>query len=357
MPSREFWAARKAAKLAAQQASLPPEQRIINRNDWDQVVEKKVSVLSREARESARKSFLDFAPDPTVGICNTREEAEAYFKKGGTPFTNKVLRQFVEAAALSSTGLILDAPSVRSIQKLALYLFGAAKVAGNPVERNVKSDTMLWIEGPMITNGVTHNTARDKPSPLPQDITSFLRGLFDRRFMATLPTTRDALLIALFVCLQVDCSARVSELLRPSMSKQLLVEYNKEHKEKMFRWSSVEVFAFRDHEAGQVSLQARVSFRSIKDVHKKGYRLKTIPLRLLPPHHVAEDSLFWLMTLGLIDGVFEGVSSWSDIEHLQPGPNGQRIPFKNDMHDFPVSHLWTTSNRVGRQANCDCSPP
>lgn len=345
MPTHEFWAARKRAKLAAHQAALPPEQRIINRTDWDDVVEKKVSVLTRQGRKDAKRAFINFASDPAVGICNTPEEAEAYFRRGGKPFTNKMLRQFVEASALITEGRILDVPAARSISKQVSYLFGAANSAGNPVERDIKKDTFLWINGPLLTKGLIHRTERDKQNALPQDITSFIRKLFDRRFMTTLPTTRDVLLVALFICLHVDCSSRVSELLRPCMSKENLTAYNIEHKQKMFRWSCVEVFAFKDQETGQIFLQARLTFRSIKDLESKGYRTKTIPLRLLPSIHVAEDSLFWLMVLGLIDGVFEGVSSWSDIDRLQPGPNGQLIPIKTSMQEVPVSYLRTTSNR------------
>lgn len=346
MPSHAWHAARAAEKLAVHQAALPPEQRIVNRDDWDDVVHKKVAVLTRQAYENAKQAFITTASNPAVGICNSREEAEAYFQKHGTPFTNKVLRKFIETYAISHTGLIQEELSTRTIRSLAIYLFTAAKVAGNPVERDLQEATMTWLQGPMLSRGLVHRTEREKDVPLPQDITTFLGCLFDRRFMATLPTTRHTLLIALFVCLQVDCSSRVSELLRPSMSTENLVAYKIEHKEKIFRWSCVEVFAFKDKDTGPVLLQARLTFRSIKDLESKAYRKKTIPLRLLPTAFVAEDSLFWLMTLGLIDGVFEGVSSWSDIEHLQPGPSGQRIPVKNSMQGVPVSHLWTTSNRI-----------
>lgn len=116
----------------------------------------------------------------------------------------------------------------------------------------------------------------------------------------------------------------------------------------MFRWGSVEVFAFRDQDGrGPVFLQARLTFRYLKGSEgKTGPRHKTIPLRLLPPENVAEDSLFWLMTLGLIDGVFHGISSWSDIERLQPARHGQLIPIVESMRGTPVSRglFWTPSN-------------
>lgn len=78
----------------------------------------------------------------------------------------------------------------------------------------------------------------------------------------------------------------------------------------------VEIFAFKDQDADHVFLQARLTFRNIKGpgFNDKSRFKKIIPLRLLPPAFVAEDTLFWLwlVVLGLIDGVFAGVSSWSD---------------------------------------------
>lgn len=335
MPSHEWYAARRAERLRAHQAALPPEQRLINRTDWDDVIERKVSVLTRQAREKVKQSFISTASDPNAGMSNTPEEAEkAYFRRGGKPFTNEVLRQFVKTIAVTRTCTNLDVPSNRSLKKQVILLCSAARAAGNPVDRIVEKDTLLWMDGPLLAQGVVQPSAREKPTPMPQDIAFFLRGLFDRRFMATLPSTRDILLIALFVCLQVNCSTRASGLLRPSVSKENLAVHNSEDKEKRFSWGSVEVFAFKHQGSGQVSLQARLTFRGIKDTQQK-----TMSLGLLPVTNVAEDAVFWLVTLGLIDGAFEGVSSWSDIDHLQPGPNGQIISIKASMRDVPVGKL------------------
>lgn len=248
----------------------------------------------------------------------------------------------MESAAICSQGFIIeDVPSARSCKAQVIYLFGAAMAAGNPVERAVQDNVLLWIDGPMVTKGLTHEIAREKPTPIPEDITAFLRNLFDPKFMVSLGSTRTVLLIALFVCLQVDCSGRVSEFLMPHLSKEYTAAYIEEHRDKMFTWGCVEIFAFEDQDADHVFLQARLTFRDIKapGLNDKFRHKKTIPLRLLPPEFVAEDTLFWLVVLGLTDGVFAGVSSWSDIDQLQPGPHGQSIPIEPSMSQVPVSHL------------------
>lgn len=231
-----------------------------------------------------------------------------------------------------------DVQSTRSLRSLVLNLFGAAEEAGNPVDRDVRKNTLLWIDGELLQRGLAHRISRKKPVATPQDITSFIRHLFTPQFMCTLPTTRDTLLIALFSCLMIDCGGRASEFVRPSMSIETQKAYAKEHAGKVFTWGNVEVFAFAPDVSGDpVVLQARLGFRSIKDSGNKGYKTKTIPLRLLPVNLVAEDSLFWLLTLGLIDEVFDGISTWKDFDGLRPGPNGLRIHIKGEKAQLPVS--------------------
>lgn len=335
-------AARRTAKLAAHQAGLPEEQKIVNRDDWDVFLTKQICVMGRKARERAKKSFIRTAVDPLVGICNTTEEAEAYFKPGGTRFTNEVLRKYLEVTAISRTGTIQDTLSLTTLRKITTDLFGAAQGAGNPIERDLKELALLWMESSLLPRGLIHRVAREKQTPIPEDITTFLAHLFHPKFMATLPTTRDILLIVLFVCLEIDCSTRASELLMPGMPLKTKEEYKVEHKDKMFTWGCVEVFAFRDEKTDPVRLIARLTFRCLKTKLDMGYnKKKTIPLRLLPPEYAAEDSLFWLMVLGLIDKVFVGISSWSDIEQLQPGPRGLAVPIKESMKQVPI--CWTPS--------------
>lgn len=337
MPPRESFVAKRAAKLAAHQAALPEAERLVNRTDWDKHVDKTISVLVRQARTNSKNAFIDLATDPNVGICSTVDEANAYFQPGGKPFTGKILRMFMEAYAISRSGTIEDIPSICTARGLILNLFGAAKAVGNSVERDIKTSTMMWLEHELPKRGLVHKNAREKPTPVPQDITTFLKYLFHRDFMSTLHTTRDVLLIALYVCLSIDCASRISELLRPNMSKENLAEYKIEQSKKAFLWDSVELFAFKNHETGSISLQARLTFKNIKDAVKKSYKKKVIPLRLLPPKLVAEDSLFWLINLGLIDSVFVGITTWSDFERLNPGPYGLLIPIKHEMHQRPVS--------------------
>lgn len=66
--------------------------------------------------------------------------------------------------------------------------------------------------------------------------------------------------------------------------------------------------------------------------------MKRVPLRLLPVTSAVYDSLFWLVNLGLIDGAFVGVSSWSDFSSIQPCERETLIFIKPEMREVLVSN-------------------
>ncbi|KAK7712267.1 hypothetical protein SLS63_012445 [Diaporthe eres] len=338
MPSAEWYAARRREKLETHQNALPSEERMVNRTDWDEEFGANLCVTTARAREDAKKKFLALAIDPAVSICETPDQALAYFTPNGPPFTVEVMRKFAEAIAISSRPLLVDGVlSARSCAHTLITLWSASKAARNPVHPDVKEATLHYIYGPLVTKGLIHTMAKEKATAIPEDLSAFIKVLFSPRFAITVSSTREVLLLALFVCLQIDCSSRVSELVVPTLNTEDTKAYKAKHPEKAFLWSSVEIYAYPHHgPGGSVTLRARLTFRGIKDVSKKGYRVKRIPLRLLPPSNVAEDSLFWLVTLGLIDGVFNGISSWNDIDQLQPGEKGLMLRVKYPFREYPV---------------------
>lgn len=261
MPTREWHAQRRAKKLHDHEMSLPPDQRIVNRTDWDDEIEKRVSIVTLNAREDVKQRFVQLAADSNIGMCQNPEEALSYFSRGGPPFTTAFLRKVAHGIALSSSGHIKAKMSARSLEKIFTRLWGLAKVVGNPVHRDAKEATVVYIYGPLIIQGVTHTTARSKMTPVPEDLTAFIKAMFTPRFATMLSSTREILLLALSVCLQIDCSARLSELVMPSMAARNVGAYKAQQPEKMFRWSCVKVYAFPNHQqstasGGPVTLKA-----------------------------------------------------------------------------------------------------
>lgn len=182
-------------------------------------------------------------------MCKTIEEAEAYFTKGGPPLTTTILRKFIYAAAVSGLGYIENRVSATSLDKLLKSLSGQAKVDGNPIHRDVLEATSLYVYGPLVTTDIVHLKSKVKVTAIPSDLTAFMKAMFTPRFASDLCSTRDLLQLALFVCLQFDCSNRVSELLMMSMSTKNIEKHKREQPDKAFVWSCVEVYAFRSKQA------------------------------------------------------------------------------------------------------------
>jgi len=82
---------------------------------------------------------------------------------------------------------------------------------------------------------------------------------------------------------------------------------------------------------GRVTLQAKVQCKGLKGSTLARNKPKTISLWLLPLELAAEDTLRQLVTLLLINDVFEIIKSWNDFEALDPGPDGTLVRFMNKI--------------------------
>lgn len=209
-PSAEWYATRRKAKLEAQQTRPPLDSRMANGTVWDDDIDQRSSVVTlwvARAREPPKQEFITLATDPTVELCETPEEALPYSTPDRQPSTTTVLRSSPRPT------------QHQVILSTLVYLSTAAnmRAAGHPVHREFKEATLQSIYGPLVTKGLIHTTARKKVTPIQEDISAFPKVMFTPRFASTVSSTREVLLLALFVCLQVDSSARISELAMPSL--------------------------------------------------------------------------------------------------------------------------------------------
>ena len=264
---------------------------------------------------------------------------------------------FTEAFALSSNGQITEGmststmdsvhprrltclslvPTVRTIQCILFALYAACKNSGNPIDRDVKRNLLIWVQSDLAVRGLACHNQRTKLVALPEDFSTLIRAFFGTEYLtATQYTTRNALNFVLCANMMLDCSSRISELLRPCLSNDDWEAYKKERKDHLFTWGHVELFAFPGVDC-RVELRARLTYSGLKNTGQKGNKTKVIPIRLLPLYMAAEDTLRWLLILGLIDKVFEGVSSWADLEAVQPSQHGTSIRIKKSMLATPVS--------------------
>lgn len=86
-----------------------------------------------------------------------------------------------------------------------------------------------------------------------------------------------------------------------------------------------------------VTVQANITFGDLKDKTFNPSKYKVTPLRLLPISLAGQDSLRMLFVSVLIDGAFEDLTSWDDIQKLRPGPNGTQSKLKQAALQLPIS--------------------
>lgn len=338
--ARQRNAEQRQAKFAAVEAAKAPEDRLINRKDFDDFIYRQSGAAREAAIVSMRLWFTEFLMDDNIKLCSTQESAEAYFTKGGPAISTRILRMFLEYMLDSRTGRLTEENPDQLLHYSTLHhhvdlLKTAAKRARNPVEPTVANEAHDWIDFHLIRRKLVNTVSRKKEMTTTQDVTSLLRLLFSVEYMARFANTRNVLYLALFITMAIDCCGRAGELIAPRKSSD----------EKCFRWCHFWAYAFPTP-MGPPTIKAKAQFKDLKNSKPDPSKNKTIPLRLLPIELAAEDTLCHLITLGLMDGVFEDIESWADIDDLDPHPEGTLLRIKPSEMNKPVSNAASSIFRL-----------
>lgn len=193
-----------------------------------------------------------------------------------------------------------------------------------------------FIDASLVARGLLGVRSSDKYTCT--DLTMVTRGIFSRCFSAKFRGTRDILSFALFCTLFVDSAGRVSEFLWPADLAQQVPG-------KFLAWKHVEFLLFPSLSGG-VTIRAKVRYNDLKNPVLDSSRHKTVPLRFLPIEVASEDSMRHLTALAIIDGIFESLKSFEDIQRFSPSTYGSRLKMKDSMLDLPVSYTCPHSQKV-----------
>ena len=329
--------AKRAAKLTAIEAAKAPEDRLINRKDFDIPVTELFTAKHQRYHNNIKRCFMEFLIHPDVHLCSSEEEAEKYFRPNGTPFTMRVCRMWLEGKATVRVGLVNDKLTIRTMLDHMYALQGSARQAGNPMDDEIVSNCTAWIYSSLLSRELVTTAKRQKHFVIHGDMTLLTQAIFSVEFIATLEITRTPLLMGLYLNLFLDCNSQPGELLDGSDEDNKIFDPNVPLmlvKDKTFRWSNVSIYAFPD-KAKRVTFLAKVFFPELKS-GAEVTESKTTQLRLLPLELAAEDSLRLLMILALVDDVFESHTTWSSLEQLTPPPHGTKVQFKISALQLPV---------------------
>lgn len=154
---------------------------------------------------------------------------------------------------------------------------------------------------------------------LAADMKSLLDRLYDPEYLVAFSNMRQVFNLNLHIALMTALRGLRSETIYIRPRPEVL----------RLRWEDVGFCAFLDAQ-GAVEIQANIRFE-----------FGIIPLRhLLPLSMVFEDTLRLLIIVALMDGVFDGFRSWSDLYnvHLTPqhGRTGHRFGIKPALRTVPV---------------------
>jgi hypothetical protein len=198
----------------------------------------------------------------------------------------------------------------------------------NKLEHSLVQNLHTFIDAYLVPRGFVGLNSKDKYTCT--DITMITKGIFSIPFSAKFRGTRDILSFALFCTLFVDSAGRVSEFLwRDQIDLQ--------QPGRFLAWKHIQFFSFPS-KSGGVTLRAKVRYNDLKNPILDTSKHKTIPLRFLPTKVASEDSMRHLTTLAIIDGVFDCLKSFEDIQQFRPSQFGSRLKMKDSVLDLPVSH-------------------
>ncbi|MCJ1391374.1 hypothetical protein MMC18_004238 [Xylographa bjoerkii] len=178
-----------------------------------------------------------------------------------------------------------------------------------------------------------------KPFAYGKDMQKIMQTLFSPAHIATFRNTHEVLLIALFINIISDNSGRIGELLATRRG----TKKGKTTRSNVLRWGQdVKIWVMRNNR-GVPELGGTFTTTVSKQAGHKLLR-KGTPLFLTPPNLALQDSLRLLVTLALIEGHFEDVTSWEDILKFDPGATEKILRFKPSSLSVPIFRVLGTED-------------
>jgi hypothetical protein len=214
-------------------------------------------------------------------------------------------------------------------------LFGALRYFGRPLELEVRQQVMWWLKSDLVRDKNLNLATRPKPNTFARDVTHILRCLFQPLTLCSMNSPRMVWYLCLFINLAIDSCGRIGEILENSYPGQFL------------SWSDCEFWVHQGLDSRNV-LSAIIKFTCLKGKKLKPSEYKKITLRLLPIHLAYEDTLRQLLLLGIVEGHFDDVESWEDIERLEASPTGSLLAVKQASSKLPVLRTasWRENDTV-----------
>jgi hypothetical protein len=335
-------AKRKAAFQLAE-ARKAPEDRILARSDLDTLVRQTASANKLRQMKQTVQWFIEFWTEGLVESLGTEAEARSFFVAKGPAMPLKTIRQYFLWIATSRQGLIESTLSINTIKIYMLRFFATVEwYQIRDVESEVKQQVGWWIETTLADEAKLHRQVKPKPTARLADVSMLLRTLYTDISLCSFGTMRGVLYLNLFLNLLIDGCGRIGEIVRGSKAPE----------EQCLKWGDIEIWAKRVPESN-VQIYGIVNFVWLKGKRLIPKEYKKVCLNLLGTQFVFEDSLRLLLYIALIEGHFEDVRTWEDLESLNASEYGSLVRIKDSSKDLPVLRSIDHCGRLKDQSISD----
>jgi len=241
----------------------------------------------------------------------TETDRKKYFSLGNRLLTLEIVKLFMLFLARTSSGMIDDKITSKTMQGYISHTIGAAyRCTGvKQLTPEEVKQVYTYIRN-LEQDGELSNKARFKHVATNNDLDLLIEAAFSDEFSLTVQSIRSVLNIALYMNLFVDSCGRGSDLAYGGASIA-------EQENHCLCWNHCRFYVVNVDDGDRV-IAANIEIKFQKGQRCKNLQ-KIVTLRLLPSNMAMHDSLRLLVTLALVDGVFGPGITWASLIAFDPG--------------------------------------
>lgn len=323
-------AQKRSARFKKAQAALTPQQ--LAKQDQQNRAPSIAPIVQITAEElkMARRWFSEFMDD----LYPDTDTEATYFTPGADIPDTTILKEYARYLARSRVGRISDKLSVNSMQHyMGMIISIMQRSCHHPSQEMTPMRTEIrnFIRSDLVQQEGISTKMHVKTVAHTEDVTRVLSNLYNPQYLITFSSMRTVLNLTLYILLMVDICGRGCDIARhPQRESHMCL-----------RWEDIDFFSFQSENDDSMDIRAQITVKWSKGQSLNDSEYRIIPLAgLLPTSHAMQDTLRMLLTLALLDGVFDGVQTWEDLCSMRLPPNlaetGRLIAMKPAMMHIPV---------------------
>ncbi|EUC39123.1 hypothetical protein COCCADRAFT_81378 [Bipolaris zeicola 26-R-13] len=323
-------AQKRSARFKKAQAALTPQQ--LAKQDQQNRAPSIAPIVHITAEElkMARRWFSEFMDD----LYPDTDTEATYFTPGADIPDTTILKEYARYLARSRVGRISDKLSVNSMQHyMGMIISIMQRSCHHPSQEMTPMRTEIrnFIRSDLVQQEGISTKMHVKTVAHTEDVTRVLSNLYNPQYLITFSSMRTVLNLTLYILLMVDICGRGCDIARhPQRESHMCL-----------RWEDIDFFSFQSENDDSMDIRAQITVKWSKGQSLNDSEYRIIPLAgLLPTSHAMQDTLRMLLTLALLDGVFDGVQTWEDLCSMRLPPNlaetGRLIAMKPAMMHIPV---------------------